>query len=117
VGTRSEWLHAMSPAENRQRFESSPMHFPWQGVFALSVMVADRALGIYRFKELNMGHLILQRKVGERIAIGDDIVLQVAAIRGDKVRLAITAPKETTVHRMEIYNAIKKAAEGGGDDE
>ena len=116
VGSIRQTLATMSSVNHRYGFESHSRYFPWQGVFALSVIVADRALGIYWFKELNMGHLILQRKVGERIAIGDDIVLQVAAIRGDKVRLAITAPKETTVHRMEIYNAIKRAAEGGSDE-
>lgn len=62
-----------------------------------------------------MGHLILQRKLGEEIAIGDDIVIQVAGIRGDKVRIAITAPRETSVHRMEVYRAIK--AKESGDDQ
>lgn len=50
--------------------------------------------------------LILQRKLNEKIAIGDDIVIEVKAIRGGRVRLAITAPKTTSVHRMEIYDAI-----------
>ncbi len=56
-----------------------------------------------------MGHLILQRKAGERIAIGDDIVLSVVEIKGNRVSIAITAPSDIRVHRMEIYNKIKES--------
>ena len=52
--------------------------------------------------------LILQRKISEKIAIGDNIVIEVKAIKGGRVRLAITAPKDVSVHRMEIYDAIKQ---------
>ena len=58
--------------------------------------------------------LILSRLVGEEIIIGDNIKVMVVEIRGDKIRLGITAPKDVTVHRKEIYNAIaaeKKNAE------
>lgn len=61
-----------------------------------------------------MGHLVLQRKVGERIAVGDDITIEICGIRGSRVSVAITAPKETSVHRMEVYKAIK-AKESGND--
>ncbi len=52
--------------------------------------------------------LVLSRKRDEVIKIGDDIEITVVDIRGDKVRLGITAPKEVTVHRKEVYEDIKK---------
>jgi carbon storage regulator len=56
--------------------------------------------------------LVLSRKVNETIIINDNIVITVVDIRGDKVRLGIEAPKEVPVHRQEVYDAIKRAAEG-----
>jgi carbon storage regulator len=50
--------------------------------------------------------LVLTRKRNEIITIGDDIQVQVIDIRGDKVRIGIIAPKEVSVHRMEVYQAI-----------
>ncbi len=55
--------------------------------------------------------LVLSRKKDEKIMIGDDIVLMVIEIRGDKVRLGIDAPKEIAVHRQEVYDAIRKEQE------
>jgi len=52
--------------------------------------------------------LVLSRKKDEKIIIGENITLMVIEIRGDKVRLGIDAPKEVTVHRQEVYEAIKK---------
>ena len=52
--------------------------------------------------------LVLSRKKDEKIIIGDQISIMVIEIRGDKVRLGIDAPKEITVHRQEVYEAIKK---------
>ncbi len=51
--------------------------------------------------------LVLTRKTNESIIIGEDIVLTVIEIRRDRVRLGINAPKEVSVHRREIYEAIK----------
>ena len=51
--------------------------------------------------------LVLSRKKNESIIINDNITLTVVEIRGDKVRLGIDAPKEVTVHRREVYEAIK----------
>ena len=50
--------------------------------------------------------LVLTRKVGERLVIGEDIVVTVAEIKGDNVRLAIEAPKSVKIYRGELYEAI-----------
>ncbi len=57
--------------------------------------------------------LVLSRQRDESIMIGDDIEIIIVDVRGDKVRLGITAPKSIPVHRREIYDAIqrKKAQE------
>ena len=52
--------------------------------------------------------LVLSRKKDEKIVIGDSITLMVIEIRGDKVRLGIEAPRDVTVHREEVYDAIKR---------
>ena len=52
--------------------------------------------------------LVLSRHRDESIMIGDDVVITVVDIRGDKVRLGVEAPKEIPVHRREVYDAIKK---------
>ncbi len=56
--------------------------------------------------------LVLSRKKDEKIIIGDKITIMVIEIRGDKVRLGIDAPKEVSVHRQEVYDAIQKEQEG-----
>jgi len=53
--------------------------------------------------------LVLSRQRDESIIIGDNIVITVVDIRGDKVRLGIEAPKDVPVHRQEVYEAIKRA--------
>lgn len=50
--------------------------------------------------------LVLTRKVGERIVIGDNVVITIAEIKGDNIRMAIDAPKEIKIYRGEIYDAI-----------
>ncbi len=52
--------------------------------------------------------LVLSRQRDESIMIGDDVVVTIVDVRGDKVRLGINAPKEIPVHRQEIYEAIKR---------
>jgi len=52
--------------------------------------------------------LVLSRKKDEKIMIGDSITLMVIEIKNDKVRLGIEAPKDVTVHREEVYAAIKE---------
>ena len=52
--------------------------------------------------------LVLSRNKDEKIIIGDSITLMVIEIKNDKVRLGIEAPKDVTVHREEVYAAIKE---------
>ncbi len=52
--------------------------------------------------------LVLSRHRDESIMIGDDVMITIVDIRGDKVRLGIDAPQEVPVHRLEVYQAIKR---------
>lgn len=52
--------------------------------------------------------LVLSRQRDETIMIGDDVEITIVDIRGDKVRLGITAPRHIQVHRKEVYEAIKR---------
>ena len=52
--------------------------------------------------------LVLSRQRNESIMIGDDVEIIIVDVRGDKVRLGITAPKTISVHRKEVYNAIQQ---------
>lgn len=54
------------------------------------------------------GMLVLSRKKDESIVIGDNISISIVEIRGDKVRLGIDAPRDVSVHRREVYDAIKR---------
>ena len=54
--------------------------------------------------------IVIPRKVGESIVIGDDIILTVIEIRGDKIRFGIQVPAEMSLHRKEIYDLISGAA-------
>ena len=52
--------------------------------------------------------LVLSRQKDESIMIGDNVEIVIVDVRGDKVRLGITAPKEIPVHRREVYEAIQR---------
>jgi carbon storage regulator len=52
--------------------------------------------------------LVLSRQKNESIIIGDDVEVTIVDVRGDKVRLGITAPKNISVHRREVYEAIQR---------
>jgi carbon storage regulator len=58
--------------------------------------------------------LILTRRVGETLVIGDDVTVTVLGVRGNQVRLGVNAPKEVAVHREEIYQRIQM--EKGGHE-
>lgn len=62
--------------------------------------------------------LILTRKIGESLLVGDDVEITVLSIRGNQVKLGVNAPKEISIHREEIYQRIKAlAAENTQADE
>ncbi len=59
--------------------------------------------------------LILTRRVGESLMIGDDINVTVLSIRGNQVRIGVSAPKDVSVHREEIYERIQHEDEPGDE--
>jgi carbon storage regulator len=58
--------------------------------------------------------LILTRRVGETVMIGDDVTITVLGVKGNQVRVGINAPKHVAVHREEIYERIKREQQAGG---
>ncbi|MEM7026826.1 MAG: carbon storage regulator CsrA [Pseudomonadota bacterium] len=56
--------------------------------------------------------LILTRRVGESLMIGDEVNVTVLGIRGNQVRIGVNAPKDVAVHREEIYDRIQKEQSG-----
>lgn len=61
--------------------------------------------------------LILTRRVGETVMIGNDVTVTILGVKGNQVRVGINAPKTVAVHREEIYDRIKREQEGTGDND
>jgi len=59
--------------------------------------------------------LILTRKVGESLIIGDDVSIIVLGVKGNQVRIGVDAPKSVSVHREEIYNKIQDEKDVDGN--
>ena len=53
--------------------------------------------------------LVLTRRIGESLVIGDDVVVRVLDIKGDVVRIGVDAPRHVQVHREEVYEAVRAA--------
>ncbi|MDF1684723.1 MAG: carbon storage regulator CsrA [Legionellaceae bacterium] len=60
--------------------------------------------------------LILTRRIGETLIIGDDVNITVLGVKGNQVRLGINAPKDVSVHREEIYLRIQQEKNGTSSD-
>lgn len=60
--------------------------------------------------------LVLSRQKDESIMVGDEVEITIVDVRGDKVRLGITAPRSISVHRKEVYEAIQREKEAEGQD-
>lgn len=55
--------------------------------------------------------LILTRKIGESLLIGEDISISVLSVRGNQAKIGVNAPKDVSVHREEIYRRLKEGAD------
>ena len=63
--------------------------------------------------------LILTRRVGESVVIGNEVTVTVLGVKGNQVRIGVNAPRDVTVHREEIFERIKREEQGeaGGSDQ
>jgi carbon storage regulator len=59
--------------------------------------------------------LILTRRIGETLMVGDDVTITVLGVKGNQVRIGVNAPKDVAVHREEIYQRIQKERNGDED--
>jgi carbon storage regulator len=58
--------------------------------------------------------LILTRRVGETVMIGNDVTVTVLGVKGNQVRIGVNAPRDVAVHREEIFERIKREQQDGG---
>ncbi|WP_409523462.1 carbon storage regulator CsrA [Nitrincola sp. MINF-07-Sa-05] len=61
--------------------------------------------------------LILTRRVGETLMVGDDVTVTVLGVKGNQVRIGVNAPKDVSVHREEIYQRIQREKDEGENKE
>jgi len=61
--------------------------------------------------------LILTRRVGETLMVGDDVTVTVLGVKGNQVRIGVNAPKDVSVHREEIYQRIQREKSQEADQE
>ena len=61
--------------------------------------------------------LILTRRVGETLMIGDEVTVTVLGVKGNQVRIGVNAPRDVTVHREEIYERIKQEQSSNQNNE
>jgi carbon storage regulator len=60
--------------------------------------------------------LILTRRIGETVMIGDDVIVTILEVKGNQVRIGFSAPKNVAVYREEIYERMKRGQQGGRAD-
>jgi len=61
--------------------------------------------------------LILTRRVGETLMIGDEVTVTVLGVKGNQVRIGVNAPRDVSVHREEIYDRIQNETKQSGNEE
>lgn len=59
--------------------------------------------------------LILTRRIGETLMVGDEVTVTVLGVKGNQVRIGVNAPKDIAVHREEIYQRIQREKQGSDD--
>ena len=73
----------------------------------ISGVLRDVPVIKYSNKRGDVGMLILTRRVGETLMIGDDVAVTVLGVKGNQVRIGVKAPRDVSVHREEIYDRIR----------